>query len=310
MWVQAVEDAFTSNMDKALTQLIWSSLKNDAQTQAIITSEKQISLGSPKTCEGDNSKKLSVFLCCITEDPTGNARPPTVGPSGQSCVQQFLSLRYLVTPCTGKDETDHLLLAKVIQTFAQSPVIVDQVNPNSKVTMHLEPLSWADLSNLWAALGTPLKLCACYSVSPIAIKCSNEVVTRVATPSNSSATAVDYDRVLELYKAVSKTFTEQSEGWKKRNLFQKQWVYQDFKKNTEMSVEEMTTAINSLGDKLELHLSTSQFIKPLNLLAVFYEHQLEQIKEFKKISKKQEENVEMISVWIAEVKALIEALSS
>jgi hypothetical protein len=76
------------------------------------------------------------------------------------------------------------------------------------------------------------------------------------------------NRTVELYQAVLKTFVEQSDGWKKRNLLQKQYVFQDFKKNTDMSVEEMLTALNSLGDKLELHLSTSQFIKPLNAMRI------------------------------------------
>ena len=44
----------------------------------------------------------------------------------------------------------------------------------------------------------------------------------------------------------------------------KQWLQQNFKKNTNMSVEEMLSALNSLGDKLEQHGSTAQFIKPLN----------------------------------------------
>jgi hypothetical protein len=305
-----VEDTFTSNVDKALAQLIWNGIKNDAKAQALISSEKQISLGSPKNCEGDGSKKVSVFLYNIVQDSTVRNRPPAVGPSGRPCVQEFFILRYLVTPCTGNTETDHLLLGKIIQIFAQSPVFVDGQNADSEAVIRLEALSLTDLSSLWTALGSPLKPCVCYTVSPVAITCSGEVQERAKVQVSSPQTATDVNRTLELYKAVMKTFVEQSDGWKKRNLFQKQWVYQDFKKTTDMSVEEMTTTLNSLGDKLELHLATSQFIKPLNLLIVFYEHQLEQLKGFEKISKKQGENVELISVWIAEVKALVEALSS
>ena len=33
----------------------------------------------------------------------------------------------------------------------------------------------------------------------------------------------------------------------------KQWLQQNFKKNTNMSVEEMLNALNNLGDKLEQH---------------------------------------------------------
>jgi len=45
----------------------------------------------------------------------------------------------------------------------------------------------------------------------------------------------------ELYQAILKTYIEQSEGWKKRNLFERQWVSRDFKKTTGMSIDEMQT---------------------------------------------------------------------
>ena len=37
------------------------------------------------------------------------------------------------------------------------------------------------------------------------------------------------------------------------NMFVKQWIFQDFQKNTEMTLDEMLTAFNSLGNKLEQH---------------------------------------------------------
>ena len=67
----------------------------------------------------------------------------------------------------------------------------------------------------------------------------------------------------------------------------KQWVFQNFKKNTDMTVEEMLITLNNLGDKLEQHGSTAQFIKPLNLLAGYYKHQLDQLKGLQKVSHKQ-----------------------
>ena len=106
-----------------------------------------------------------------------------------------------------------------------------------------------------------------------------------------------------------KTFVEQSGGWKSRNIFQRQWILRDFKKNTEMSVDEMLTILKELGDKLELHMSTAQFIDPLNRLAAYYEHQQELLKGFEKIQKKQAENLEIIAGWIRDVKALLEALN-
>jgi hypothetical protein len=107
---------------------------------------------------------------------------------------------------------------------------------------------------------------------------------------------------------VLKTFTEQSNDWSKRNMAVKQWLLRDFKKNTDMTVEEMQTTLNNLGSKLEQHGLTTQFIKPLNLLAGYYEHQLNELKGLHKITHRQGENIEMISAWIKEVKDLVEAL--
>ena len=90
----------------------------------------------------------------------------------------------------------------------------------------------------------------------------------------------------------------------------KQWVLQNFKKNTDMTVEEMLTTLNNLGDKLEQHGSTAQFIKPLNLLAGYYKHQLDQLKGMQKVSHKQSENLETINTWIKDVETLVEALGS
>jgi NAD(P)-dependent dehydrogenase (short-subunit alcohol dehydrogenase family) len=112
----------------------------------------------------------------------------------------------------------------------------------------------------------------------------------------------------ELYQPVIKTFIEQSGGWMSRNIFQRQWILRDFKKTTEMSVDEMTAALKELGDRIEMHRPTAQLIEPLNQLSTYYEHQKELLKGFEKFSKKQAENLEIINGWIRDVKALVDAL--
>jgi len=109
---------------------------------------------------------------------------------------------------------------------------------------------------------------------------------------------------------VLKTFTEQSNGWRKRNMLVKQWLLQDFEKNTNMTAEEMLTTLSNLGDKLEQHGSKAQFIKHLNLLAGYYKHQLDQLKGMQKVSHGQRENIETVNNWIKEVEALVKALES
>ena len=86
----------------------------------------------------------------------------------------------------------------------------------------------------------------------------------------------------ELYQAVLKTYLEQSEGWKKRNLFERQWVSRDFKKTTGRSIDEMQTTLKELGNNLKTGASTAEFVEPLNQLAGYYVHQQGQLRGFEK----------------------------
>ena len=114
----------------------------------------------------------------------------------------------------------------------------------------------------------------------------------------------------ELYRAVFKNYMEQSGAWKNRNLFERQWINRDFKKITGMSIDEMQATLKDLGINLKIGNSTEEFVEPINKLVEYYEHQKELLKGFEKIDKKRKENSRIIDGWIAEVKALLQALSS
>ena len=113
----------------------------------------------------------------------------------------------------------------------------------------------------------------------------------------------------ELYQAVMKTYAEQSEGWKKRNLFERQWVSRDFKKTTGMSIDEMQTTLKELGNSLKTADSTAEFIEPLNQLAGYYVHQQGQLRGFEKNPQKLEENLKIIDGWVNDATTLIKMLN-
>jgi NAD(P)-dependent dehydrogenase (short-subunit alcohol dehydrogenase family) len=114
----------------------------------------------------------------------------------------------------------------------------------------------------------------------------------------------------ELYQEVLKTYLEQSEGWKKRNLFERQWINRDFKKTTGMSIDEMQTTLKTLGNNLKANASTHEFIEPLSQLVGYYMHQQEQLRGFEKNPQKLEENLKIIEGWVKDTKALIATLKS
>ena len=116
--------------------------------------------------------------------------------------------------------------------------------------------------------------------------------------------------ISELCQAVLKTYSEQSEGWKKRNLFERQWLSRDFKKNTGMSIDEMLTTIKALADSPKANTSTNEFIEPLKRLSAYYGHQQEQLKGFEKDPTKLQQNLKIIDIWIEDVNQLIQALKA
>jgi hypothetical protein len=124
-------------------------------------------------------------------------------------------------------------------------------------------------------------------------------------PETSSKT-IDRQKAQELLQPVLQTFIEQSDGWKSRNLFQRQWIFRDFKKETNMSVDEMKSQLERLGDNLEIGAPTARFKETLHKLHDYYTHQQEMLKGFEKIDKKRAEDQEIIENWKHQIKALLE----
>ena len=296
---------FILDTDKMLVSLLWNNLKQNSDA-AGISSQNQIALSAPNTAQAAGAK-LSVFLYNINRTETARNTAAT-DVSGKITRQASFALSYLITPGTGKDENDHLLLGRIVQILENNPVLAESQAGKLNLRIKVDSLSLDNLTNLWIALNTPLKPCVSCTISQTTTDLQAAPETEI-TPTTPKPSA-NNNRATELYQTVFKTYVEQAEGWKKRNMLQKQFVFQDFKKTTDMSVDEMLTALNGLGDKLEMGRPTSQFIKPLNALAEFYEHQRDILKGATKFSQKQKENIETINGWVQEVKALLEGIES
>jgi hypothetical protein len=166
--------ATISKVDKTLATLLWNNIKNDVKLNSIISAENQISLSSPTIFDTDNSKKLSLFLYNITEfSPMRNS--PFEGSNKMSSQPLYLTLYYLVTPCTQNFEIDHLLLGKIFQIFTSNHLFQaniphdNQANDAFNQRIMFDSLSIDDLNKIWSILGTKYKLSASYSVSPVLI---------------------------------------------------------------------------------------------------------------------------------------------
>jgi hypothetical protein len=303
------QKSFISDADKALSTFIWNSLKNELPTKNLISRQEQISFSSPKTADNQGTRKLSIFLYSITEETTARNAPPAADFSANKPGAASFALHYLVTPLTGNDKDDHELLEKIVHAVLTAPLIHPDEGNTVALTVKIDSLSLDELSKLWNALDAPLRLSVSLTVSSAETQHDSQAQVAGANVA-AEAQGPDMKRVTQLYQAVLKTFIEQSSGWRSRNMVVKEWVFQNFNKKTNMTVDEMQTALNNLGDRLKQHGSTAQFIEPLNLLAGYYEHQLDQLKGLHKFSHGQRENIEAISVWIKDIKALVEALTA
>ena len=125
---------------------------------------------------------------------------------------------------------------------------------------------------------------------------------------SAGISAEQREQAQTLCQRVRQTLQEQSDDWKKRSLFERQWVLRDFKKTAGMPVEEWLLACSSLAESLrEDGLVTPP---PLEKLAAYYEHLAEMAKGYEKDPVKLEENLRYVYGWRDEVIELEKLLKS
>jgi NAD(P)-dependent dehydrogenase (short-subunit alcohol dehydrogenase family) len=105
-----------------------------------------------------------------------------------------------------------------------------------------------------------------------------------------------------LCQKVLNTLQEQSAGWKKRSIFERQWVVRDFKKTAGMSAEEWLDVLKQL--EVSLAGGGALTLPPLSRLAGYYNHLAEMAKGYEKDAMKLEENLKYVYGWRDEVLAL------
>lgn len=130
-----------------------------------------------------------------------------------------------------------------------------------------------------------------------------------AETGNASATVTADKRsqAQALCEAVYVTLEEQSDGWKNRSLFERQWVIRDFKKTAGMPVEEWLSKLKQLQENLQGDGNLLSL--PLDKLAGYYEHLAELAKGYEKDKRKLEENLQHVYGWRDEVHELMKLLS-
>ena len=135
-------------------------------------------------------------------------------------------------------------------------------------------------------------------------------ITPGAAQAGSESVAMDAEKRKQaqaLCEAVYVTLKEQSDGWKSRSLFERQWVIRDFKKTAGMPVEEWLSKLKQLQESLRGEGNIASL--SLDRLAGYYEHLAELAKGYERDQAKLEENLRHVYSWRDEVTRLIQSLN-
>lgn len=105
------------------------------------------------------------------------------------------------------------------------------------------------------------------------------------------------------FATVLKTFREQSAGWMSRNVFERQWVMRDFKKETGLSIDLMTEELRKYESNLAGNKLPASRFKDLVLGKIrgYYIHQKEMMMSYEKDRSKAGINASIIDGWITEI---------
>jgi hypothetical protein len=127
-----------------------------------------------------------------------------------------------------------------------------------------------------------------------------------AEPASAELDADSLRQARALCEAVLVTLKEQSDDWKRRSLFERQWVLRDFRKTAGMPVEEWLETLRQLQENLQRGVISHP---PLDRLAGYYEHLAELAKGYERDPARLEESLRHVYRWRDEVNELARLIS-
>jgi NAD(P)-dependent dehydrogenase (short-subunit alcohol dehydrogenase family) len=105
------------------------------------------------------------------------------------------------------------------------------------------------------------------------------------------------------FAPVMETYRQQSEGWKSRNVFERQWVVRDFKKETGLSVDLAMEELHRYEAALAKNELPAKDFSDLVLgnIRGYYVHQKKMMMAYEKDRAKADTNAAIIDGWVNEI---------
>jgi NAD(P)-dependent dehydrogenase (short-subunit alcohol dehydrogenase family) len=145
-------------------------------------------------------------------------------------------------------------------------------------------------------------------IGSIQVLMDYNLVESESKQSNNTMRSEDDCKEIQVYmKKIYMTYDEQYNGWKSMNIFQKQWVFRDFKKSMGLSSEQAHNKLKMInsniqcGDYQDL-LSERMFFERLK---EYWKHQLKLLQGYEKNKNKLQENTEIIRGWILDIEKVL-----
>lgn len=110
-----------------------------------------------------------------------------------------------------------------------------------------------------------------------------------------------------LLSTIVQTLDEQNDGWKKRNVFERQWMLRDFKKYAGHSADDMASALHQYETAYSKR-DTERLVglsALLTSLSGYYQHQLEMMQGYIKDPKKRREYDICIRGWLKDIETML-----
>jgi len=164
---------------KCLQHALWLGLKEDPDTAQKVTAKANIVLSNPaQQVDPTVVRQLSLWLYQVMPNEyLRNAPMVRTGSGGDDTVEFYpplaVNLQYLLTPSTGSDMGDQLVLGRSLQIFNdQSILYMPSTQSDERAEeLHLSfaPRTIEELAKVWEAMQQPYRLSVCYEVRVVRI---------------------------------------------------------------------------------------------------------------------------------------------
>lgn len=177
-----ITDTLISMLNDCMTHTkLWETEGSSATVPPTI----MVSGSQPESVQKIDNCQLSLYLLHICQDKF-QRNSPVMGSRSSMIPQQplALDLYYLLSAYAGKDYTlEQQAMSIALRCFYNNPIIktIVQGNAHQEFTLSMEVDSVDELSRLWPALLTPLRLAVLYKVSVVFIT-PDAPATRSAQP--------------------------------------------------------------------------------------------------------------------------------